>query len=69
MNSSIKMKHLAAVCVIAGLATLVLSCRGMAQTRGDSADDMGDSRGARALSQSARSIERALEEITPEQEY
>jgi predicted Zn-dependent protease len=30
---------------------------------------MGDSRGARALSQSARSIERALEDITPEQEY
>jgi predicted Zn-dependent protease len=30
---------------------------------------MGDSRGARALSQSARSIEKALEEITPEQGY
>jgi predicted Zn-dependent protease len=41
----------------------------MAQAIGDSADEMGDSRGARALSQSARSIERALEDITPEQEY
>jgi predicted Zn-dependent protease len=55
--------------MIAGLATLVLSCRGMAQAIGDSADEMGDSKGARALSQSAHSIERALEDITPEQEY
>jgi predicted Zn-dependent protease len=55
--------------MIAGFAALVLSCRGMAQAIGDSADEMGDSRGARALSQSARSIERAIEDITPEQEY
>jgi predicted Zn-dependent protease len=55
--------------MIAGFAALVASCLGMAQAIGDSADEMGDSRGARALSQSARSIERALEDITPEQEY
>jgi predicted Zn-dependent protease len=63
------MKRLALIGMIAGVAALGLSCRGMAQAIGDSADEMGDSRGARALSQSARSIERALEEITPEQEY
>jgi predicted Zn-dependent protease len=55
--------------MVAGFAALAFSCLGMAQAIGDSADEMGDSRGARALSQSARSIERALEEITPEQEY
>jgi predicted Zn-dependent protease len=55
--------------MIAGFVALVVSCLGMAQAIGDSADEMGDSGGARALSQSARSIERALEEITPEQEY
>jgi predicted Zn-dependent protease len=55
--------------MIAGFAVLVSSCLGMAQAIGDSADEMGDSRGARALSQSAHSIERALEDITPEQEY
>jgi predicted Zn-dependent protease len=64
-----KMKNAASMCMIAGFAALVVSCLGMAQTIGDSADEMGDSRGARALSQSARSIERALEDITPEQEY
>jgi predicted Zn-dependent protease len=63
------MKRVARLCMIAGFAALVFSCLGMAQAIGDSADDMGDSRGARALSQSARSIERALEDITPEQEY
>jgi predicted Zn-dependent protease len=41
----------------------------MAQTIGDSFDDVEDSKGAAAVSQSAHSIERALEDITPEQEY
>jgi predicted Zn-dependent protease len=41
----------------------------MARTIGDSFDDVEDSRGAAAVSQSAHSIERALEDITPEQEY
>jgi predicted Zn-dependent protease len=63
------MKHTVSLCIIAGFAALAVSCLGMAQTIWDSADDMGDSRGAKALSQSAHSIERALEEITPEQEY
>ncbi|MDR0598346.1 MAG: M48 family metallopeptidase [Treponema sp.] len=63
------MKPIVSLWVIAGFAVLGFSCRGMAQAIGDSADEMGDSRGARALSQSARSIERALEDITPEQEY
>jgi predicted Zn-dependent protease len=64
-----KHKHGAALCLIAGFAALAVSCLGMAQAIGDSADEMGDSKGAKALSQSVRSIERALEEITPEQEY
>ncbi|MDR3123631.1 MAG: M48 family metallopeptidase [Treponema sp.] len=69
MKNVIKMKRLAVGCMIAGFAALVVSCLGMAQAIGDSADEMGDSKGARALSQSAHSIERALEDITPEQEY
>jgi predicted Zn-dependent protease len=56
-------------CILSGFAALVLSCAGIAQAIGDSADEMGDSRAARALSQSAHSFERALEDITPEQEY
>jgi predicted Zn-dependent protease len=55
--------------MLPGFAALLLSCAGIAQAIGDSADDMGDSRWARALSQSAHSIGRALEDITPEQEY
>jgi predicted Zn-dependent protease len=65
----IQAKHTALLFISAGFAALAVSCIGMAQAIGDSADEMGDSRGARALSQSARSIERALEDITPEQEY
>jgi predicted Zn-dependent protease len=55
--------------VLSALTAVVLSCAGIAQAIGDSADDMGGSRAAKALSQSAHSIERALEDITPEQEY
>ncbi|GHV24542.1 peptidase M48 [Spirochaetia bacterium] len=57
------------VCILSGFAALTLSCVGIAQAIGDSADEMGNSRAAKALSQSARSFERALEDITPEQEY
>ena len=69
MKTTAKKQPLAFLCMIAGFAALAWSCLGMAQAIGDSADEMGDSRGAQALSQSARSIERALEDITPEQEY
>jgi predicted Zn-dependent protease len=41
----------------------------MARTIGDSFDDVEDSKGAGTVAQSAHSIERALENITPEQEY
>jgi predicted Zn-dependent protease len=63
------LKRILFACLLSGFTALVLSCAGIAQAIGDSADELGDSRAARALSQSARSFERALEDITPEQEY
>ncbi|WP_010254786.1 M48 family metalloprotease [Treponema primitia] len=62
-------KQILPICIFSVFTALVLSCAGMAQAIGDSADDMGDSKGANALSRSAHSIGRALEYITPEQEY
>jgi predicted Zn-dependent protease len=55
--------------MVAGFLAPLLSCLGMARTMGDSFDDIEDSKGASTVSQSAHSIERALEDITPEQEY
>ncbi|MDR2080113.1 MAG: M48 family metallopeptidase [Treponema sp.] len=63
------MKRIIPVCIAAGFLAPLLSCLGMAQTIGDSFDDVEDSKGAAAVSQSSHSIERALEDITPEQEY
>jgi predicted Zn-dependent protease len=63
------MNHIISISILAGCVALVLSCAGIAQAIGDSADEMGDSRGAKVLGQTARSIGRAVEEITPEQEY
>ncbi|GHU60699.1 peptidase M48 [Spirochaetia bacterium] len=57
------------ICILSGFAVLFLSCAGIAKAIGDSADDLGDSRAAGVLSRSAHSIGRALEDITPEQEY
>ncbi|MFP3042681.1 M48 family metalloprotease [Treponema primitia] len=62
-------KRILPICIFPVFAALVLSCAGIAQAIGDSADEMGDSKGANALSRTAHSIGKALEYITPEQEY
>jgi predicted Zn-dependent protease len=55
--------------IILGFSGTIFSCADIARAVGESADDMGDSTGAKLLSQSAHSIEKALENITSEQEY
>ncbi|MFP3042682.1 M48 family metalloprotease [Treponema primitia] len=55
--------------IILVFSTTILSCTGVAKAIGDRTDEMEDPKGANALSRSALSIERALEYITPEQEY
>jgi predicted Zn-dependent protease len=48
---------------------MVFSCANIARAIGESADEMGDSKAAKALSKTAHSIANAAEVITPEQEY
>ncbi|AEF83601.1 peptidase, M48 family [Treponema primitia ZAS-2] len=65
----IQIKRAPVLCMIPTFALVLFSCAGMARAIGESADEMGESRGANALSQSAHSIEKALETITPDQKY
>jgi predicted Zn-dependent protease len=55
--------------VILGLSGMLFSCANIARAIGESADDMGDSRLAKNLAQSAYAIEKAANDITSEQEY
>jgi predicted Zn-dependent protease len=69
LKNTTTIKRIIVLCIGVGFLGALFSCLGMAQTIGDSFDDIEDSKGASAVSQSSHSIERALEDITPEQEY
>jgi predicted Zn-dependent protease len=54
---------------ILGFTGSVLSCAAIAHQLGEGAQGMGDTNWAKALTQSSNAIEKAAEDITPDQEY